>query len=287
MKTILLLGKGYIGSNLEIFLKQKNLQVQAYRKSELDYTNPLILQKLLLDHKDHFELIINCSGYTGSPNVDACEINKKDCWFWNVVVPRNIALAATTHLLPVFNVTSGCIYTGYEKEFDENDEPNFGIYSDTSSFYSKTKHACETILKDLYVYSLRIRMPFEQTLNSKNYLVKLFKYDNLISMPNSVTSITDLYEVIFKMLFLYRQMSPGPINVVNPGSIEAKDVIEIFKRKGKENPNWNIIDVKDLNTKANRSNCVLNANRLKEYNVILPDAKESLERDISELVKFL
>ena len=287
MKTILILGKGYIGSQLDFFLRRKNLQVISYRKSELDYTNPLILQKLLLDHKDTFEVIINCSGYTGSPNVDACELNKKDCWYWNVIVPHNIALAASTHYLPVFNISSGCIYNGYEKEFTEEDEPNFGLYSDISSYYSKTKHACETLVKNLYVYTFRIRMPFEGTVNNKNYLNKLYKYDTLISQPNSLTSINDMNELVFRMLFLYRQMPPGPLNVVNEGSMNAKEVIDIMRRHGINNENWKFIELADLQTKANRSNCVLSPAKLKSYNVELPDVRSSLERDISELSKYL
>lgn len=286
MKTILILGKGYIGSQLDVFLRRKNLQVISYRKSELDYTNPLVLQKLLLDHKDTFEVIINCAGYTGTPNVDGCEANKKDCWFWNVIVPRNIALAASTHFLPVFNISSGCIYGGYDKEYTEEDDPNFGIYSDVSSFYSKTKHACETIIKDLYTYTFRIRMPFDGTPASKNYLNKLIKYDTLISQPNSLTSVHDMFECIFRMLFLYRQLAPGPVNVVNEGSIDAKEIIEIMKSHGIVNSNWNFIDTADLKTKANRSNCVLSTQKLRDLNIALPDVRSSLERDISELSKY-
>jgi len=287
MKTVLLLGKGYVGSQLDRFLRQKNLQVISYRRSELDYTNPFILQKLLLEHKDKFEVIINCSGYTGSPNVDACEENKADCWFWNVIVPNNIALAASTHFLPVFNVSSGCIYSGYDKEYTEEDEPNFGLYSDMSSYYSKCKHAYETLVKNLYVYTFRVRMPFEGTLNSKNYLTKLYKYDTLISSPNSLTSITDLNEFIFRMLFLYRQMPPGPINTVNEGSMTAKEVVEIMKAHGIINDNWKFIEIADLKTKANRSNCVLSNAKIKTYNVALPDARSSLERDIAQLSQFI
>lgn len=286
MKQILLLGKGYIGSTLEKFLFEKNLKTMAFRRSEMDYTSPFVLQKFLNDHKDNFELIINCSGYTGAPNVDACENNKQDCWFWNVVVPKNIALAATTHMIPVFNISSGCIYDGYEKEYTEQDTPNFGLFSDRSSYYSKTKHACETVVQDLYVYTLRIRMPFDGTINPKNYLNKIHKYDNLISSKNSLTSVNDLYSFIFKLLFMYRQIPPGPLNVVNSGGVDAQQIVELLKVAGINNEKWNFISLENLQTKANRSNCVLSNEKIKSFNIALPDALESLERDISQLRKF-
>ena len=115
MKSVLLLGKGYVGTHLEQALRSNSLNVVAFSRKELDYTSPIILQKFLNDNKDKFEVVINCSGYTGIPNVDGCEKNKQECWYWNVIVPRNIVLSANTFLLPVIQVNSGCIYTGYEK----------------------------------------------------------------------------------------------------------------------------------------------------------------------------
>jgi len=282
MKTVVILGKGFIGRGLEEYLIARNIKVESYSKSQLDYTDPVALQQFLKDRYKNYEIIINCSGYTGTPNVDGCEANKQDCWFWNVIVPRTIVLSSNMFELPVFQVNSGCIYSGYEKSFSELDEPNFGLFNNNSSFYSKTKHACETIFKNCLAYSLRIRMPFEGTHNKKNYLYKLYQYNNLISMPNSLTSTEDLYAFILKFIILRGTLVPGPINVVNEGTIEAKDIIEIFKKKGVNNPSWNFIDVDLLNTKALRSNCVLSTDKIRGVNLQLPDVRESLERDISK-----
>jgi len=135
MKPVLLLGKGYIGSSLEQHLLQNNIQVTALKRDQLDYTSPIALQKFLKEN-NNFEAVINCSGYTGVPNVDGCEKNKQDCWFWNVIVPRNIVLSTNMFMIPTIQVSSGCIYTGSNKEFTEDDEPNFGLYNSESSFYS-------------------------------------------------------------------------------------------------------------------------------------------------------
>lgn len=282
MKRVLILGKGYIGTSLNAYLEARNIEITHLKRAEFDYTNPVLFQRYIKDNLADIELVINCSGYTGAPNVDGCELNKQDCWFWNVIVPRNIVLSANTYNIPVIQVSSGCIYNGYEKEYTEKDEPDFGIYSNVSSFYSKCKHACETILQNCYVYILRIRMPFDGTTNKKNYLNKLFKYNKLISLENSLTSVQDLCEFIFKMLFLYKNFPAGPINVVNSGRINAQAILEIFKKYGVTNPSWEIIDLKDLNTVANRSNCVLSDSLIQSLNCGLPPALQSLERDISE-----
>lgn len=285
MKPILLLGKGYIGTTLEQALKQNGFTVDAYNRNQLDYTSPVALQKHIKDRNGEYEAVINCSGYTGVPNVDACEKNKQDCWFWNVIVPRNIVLSSNAFTIPTIQVSSGCIYTGYEKEFTEEDEPNFGLFNNNSSFYSKSKHACETIFQNCYGYILRIRMPFDGTLQNKNYLNKIYKYNTLISQKNSLTSTYDLNAFICKFLYLYKTIPSGPINVVNPGAFEAKEIIELLKKYDVVNPDWNFIEVKDLNTVAQRSNCILSTEKLRQYNLELPPAIQSLERDIAAFAR--
>lgn len=287
MKTVLILGKGFIGRNLTTFLKERNIQTENYSRSELDYTDPVTFQQFLKDKYNNYEIVINCSGYTGSPNVDGCEANKQECWFRNVIVPRNVVLSSNMFELPVFQVNSGCIYSGYDKHYDEIDEPNFGLFNDNSSFYSKTKHACETIFKNCLVYSLRIRMPFEGTLDKKNYLHKLYKYNNLISMPNSLTSTEDLYSFILKFIVLRGTITPGPVNVVNEGYIDSKEIIDMFKKHNVINEKWNFIDIDSLNTKAKRSNCILSTDKLRSVNLQLPDVRQSLERDIAKFASLL
>lgn len=287
MNTILLLGKGYVGTALETYLNSKKISVESYSRAMLDYTDPVTLQQHLESNPGKYELVINCSGYTGSPNVDACESNKKECWFWNVVVPRSIVLSSNTFDLPLVQVNSGCIYTGHDKEFTEDDEPNFGLYSNDSSFYSKCKHACETIFQNCYAYSMRVRMPFDSTDHKKNYLNKLYKYNTLISEKNSLTSIEDFCDFMLKFLFLRKGMQPGPVNVVNSGCITAVEIVDMMKKYGITNPNWSFIDTLHLETKARRSNCVLSTDKIKGFNLQLPNVHESLERDISKLATFL
>jgi dTDP-4-dehydrorhamnose reductase len=287
MKTILILGKGFIGNNLSSFFTDNNIDHAIYNKGMLDYTNPKTLDRFLKANEDKFFCIINTSGYTGSPNVDACEINKEDCWNFNVINPINIVKVANEHKLPVVHISSGCIYDGYDKVFTEEDKPNFGIFSDSSSFYSKCKHMCEILLDDTCVYILRIRIPFTHKNVSKNYFSKLLNYDNLIDEVNSVTSVTDLNNFIFRFVYLLKELPGGVYNVVNPQPVKASQVVEIMKTHGIENKNWNFIDTNKLGTKANRSNCVLSTEKIEHYNLPLPNTLDSIERDIKIFKAFL
>jgi dTDP-4-dehydrorhamnose reductase len=289
MKRSLILGKGFIGSNLSSYFSENNIDHEVYSRSMFDYTDKDKLKKFLELNKDKFFCVINTSGYTGSPNVDACESNKEECWKYNVINPLNIAKVANEFDLPVIHINSGCIYDGYDKVYSEEDTPNFGLFSDKSSFYSKTKHASEILLEnnDAFVYILRIRIPFTYKNVSKNYLSKLLKYDNLINMSNSVTSVTDLNDFIFRFIYLLKDIPGGVYNVCNSEPVSASQVVDLLKSNGIENPRWNFINVDQLGTVANRSNCVLSTSKIESYNLPMPNSLESLERDIKIFKNFV
>lgn len=289
MKKILILGRGFIGTNLSNYFGQNNVDFEIYSRSMLDYTNVDTYNEFLEDKKDKYFAVINTSGYTGSPNVDACESNKEECWNRNVIYPVNITKISNEHKLPVVQINSGCIYNGYEKNYTEDDQPNFGLFSDESSFYSKCKHACEILLENnnAVAYVMRIRIPFTHTNEPKNYFSKLLKYNNLIDMENSVTSVADFNHFIFRFMFLIQDLPGGIYNVCNPEPVKASDVVNIMKKYGIENPDWNFINLENLQTKANRSNCVLDTKKIETFNLPLPNTLESIERDIKIFKEFI
>ena len=278
--NLLLLGKGYVGSQLYGYLKKTNT-VHFVSRAEVNYASKIEFLKYVKSVEP--DAIINCSGYTGAPNVDACEHNKSDCWFYNVIAPFNVAQVADICNVPVLHVSSGCIYTGYEKEFLETDEPNFGLYSNDSSYYSKTKHAFETITKNYNIHIFRIRMPFDGTTHPKNYLYKLYKYDNLISLPNSLTSMPDFCKFVSKFLHNLNVQTPGVYNVANTGGVRASDITELFQQHNIHNPNWKFISIEDLKTVAKRSNCVLSTSKITSLGLHFTDLKQSLLQSVLQL----
>jgi dTDP-4-dehydrorhamnose reductase len=279
---ILILGKGYIGNYLAKTNKGHNLT--HISKSDLNYEDPDTFIKFLRKETDYpksqFDWIINCSGYTGRPNVEACEVDKENCYHYNVTVPLYITKVANRFRIPIIHIGSGCIYDGYSQEYTEDDLPNFGADSSYSSFYSKTKDAFEKLSEHLERYIFRIRIPFNGIPEPKNYLWKLLNYNNLISQQNSITNVDDLVNFIYK--FIEEKRSLGIYNVTNKGSIEAKNVVEILKKYGLENPNWKFVSINNANFKVGRSNCILNTSKIESYDLQLPDVKESIEKAIKE-----
>ena len=113
---ILVLGQtGYIGTQFINELKYRNLSYRGISRVNIDYTNYSALYSLLTTDvaRNNFELVINCSGYIGRPNVDACEDHKAETIEGNVVLPKMISDVCSDVGIPLMHISSGCIYNGY------------------------------------------------------------------------------------------------------------------------------------------------------------------------------
>ena len=293
MSKIIVIGNGYIGKKIQ---KQLSSRVdELVVLNGFDYDDPQLLQEQFNStvgpeiryasgpgFKDPMDRpwVINCVGYTGKPNVDACEDEKDKCWQLNVTFPTLLASYCLRQNAKLINISSGCIYDG-NKNYEEEDWPDFGVNSSSSSWYSRTKHAAELSLNAFpNVYTLRVRMPICNDFNSgKNYLTKILKYNNLLEETNSKTIIEDLINVVHKIINI-PDIPSGTYNCVNPNPLSTKEITKILDKAGMWNPHWKFIDYKELKNyiKANRSNCKLSTEKSRLYNIEMPSERESLER---------
>jgi dTDP-4-dehydrorhamnose reductase len=293
MNKIIVLGNGYIGSKAYKYLFDTIgnihdiVHLSNYKYNAPEGLKETLFNNLLSEFRgSQGKWIVNCVGYTGKPNVDACEENKQICWDLNVTFPTVLAQFCKQYGIKIINVSSGCIYDGPENVlYTEKDDPNFGLLNSDSSWYSKTKHAAELCLQNFNnVYTLRIRMPVCNDFNaSKNYLCKILKYNNILNEVNSKTVIEDLLLVINKIINI-EDLPGGIYNCVNPKPLSTAQVCEILDRHGLWNPNWKFIDYNELKQHivANRSNCILSTDKLKVHGLDMPPEKESLLRILSE-----
>ena len=265
--NVLILGKGYIGSYLAPFLQSKGHKVVALSKKSLEYTDPEQLQSYF-KNVDKPDWVINCSGFTGTPNVDGCEDVKEDCYFYNVTSPLYMTKVCNNYGIPIIHIGSGCVYSGYNKIYTEQDSTDFGADCSTSSTYSKTKDAFEKLSKDMERYVFRIRIPFNGVYEPKNYLYKVLKYDNLISKQNSITCVDDLIRFVDKFIQLPERPMSGVFNVVNKGSVDGAEVVDMLRHHGVSNPNWKLVTIKEAGFRVARSNCLLLQKRLKVWALI-------------------
>ena len=285
----LLGGSGYVGTAYQALLQRKGLPFRNVRRADFDYTNRTALTELLRREQPAF--LINAAGYTGKPNVDACELHKSECLMGNAVLPGTIASACADAGVPWGHVSSGCIFTGARPDgsgFSETDTPNFTFRTNNCSFYSGTKALGEEALAGApNVFLWRLRIPFNQVDNSRNYLSKLMRYSTLLEATNS---ISQLDEFVAATLACWEKRVPfGTYNVTNPGQVTTREVVDLIKQTGVSHKQFTFFkdesDFMRTAAKTPRSNCVMDSRKLAATGIKLTEVHEAVERDLRAWVK--
>jgi dTDP-4-dehydrorhamnose reductase len=280
----LLGGSGYVGHAYQALFRRMGVPYRSLKRSEVDYTELGNLRAALESGRPSF--LINAAGYTGKPNVDACELHKAECLCGNSVLPGVIAQACEEARVPWGHVSSGCIYNGSgprENGFTELDAPNFTFRSNHCSFYSGTKGLGEELLAGCpNVFIWRLRIPFNGLDNSRNYLTKLMRYERLLDVTNSISELDEFAAATFACWT--RRVPFGIYNVTNPGRVTTREVVELIRRSGVCNKDFEYFADEDefmrLAAKAPRSNCVLDSSKLAGLGIALTPVHEAIERDL-------
>src|SRR5579864_1599084 len=96
---ILLLGaSGYIGEAFVAELQRRKTKFITLSRKQVDYTRFDLLLEFLRAQKPEF--VISAAGYTGKPNVDACELDKAGTLLGNTILPQTIANACMAAGIP-------------------------------------------------------------------------------------------------------------------------------------------------------------------------------------------
>lgn len=304
---LLLGGSGYIGQAFARELERRQWPFVSLSRRELDYPRFDLLLEFLKTKKP--ELVINAAGYTGKPNVDACETARADTLAGNTLLPQTIAHACAVLGIPWGHVSSGCIFAGAkvtlggrtraEKDltrpelrsivekspelihgFTEADTPNFSFRDLPCSFYSGTKALGEEAIAGIgHSYLWRLRIPFDEFDNARNYLSKVQRYAKVYDNVNSISHRGDYARVCLDLW--QRRAAFGIYNVTNPGFITTRQVIELVQKilkPAKRFEFWaNDEEFYRTAAKTPRSNCVMDVSKLLAAGVNIRPVTEALE----------
>ena len=304
---ILLLGAtGYIGEAFAQELQRRKKDFIPLSRHQVDYSRFDLLVEFLKAKKPSF--VLNSAGYTGKPNVDACELDKAGTLVGNTLLPQTIAHACAAANIPWGHVSSGCIYAGakisekgsvnvqkdmtkpelhalVEKKsplvhgFTENDTPNFSFRDQPCSFYSGTKALGEEAMAGLgQSYVWRLRIPFDEFDNKRNYLSKVQRYPKVYDNVNSISHRADYVKAC---LDTWELRAPfGIYNVTNPGFVTTRHVVEtlekILKPKHKFEYWSSDEEFYKVAAKTPRSNCVMDVSKLLAAGVKIRGVEEAL-----------
>lgn len=278
---LLLGGNGYVGNAIQKNLTGRSLPFIVASRASSDYSNPLVLVKMLRELRPEF--LINAAGYTGKPNVDACEIHRTECLAGNGVLPGVIREACEQTQTPWGHVSSGCIFTGAKADgsgFKESDAPNFSFRQNNCSFYSGCKALGEEVLsgaENCFIW--RLRIPFNNINSERNYISKMMRYDRLLMATNSLSQLDEFADACVAS---WTQRVPfGTYNLTNPGSVTTRDVVRLIQKHGLSNRDFQFFDSDDqfmkLAAKTPRSNCVLDSTKAIAAGLPLSPIEDALE----------
>lgn len=280
---ILILGAtGYVGQAFQRLLERRGLDFKTLSRSKVDYTQREPLLEALRSSQPDF--LINCAGYTGKPNVDACEDHKAECLAGNAVLPGIIAEACREAGVRWGHVSSGCIYSGRNDDgsgFTETDVPNFSFRTDNCSFYSGTKALGEEVLGgDDNAYLWRLRIPFNEVDSPRNYLTKLMRYDRLLRAENSISQIDEFVRACLECW--EKQVPTGTYNVTNPGHVTTEEVVDLIQASGVCRKDYQFFDDEtefmQKAARTPRSNCVMDASKLTAAGIQMTEVHEAVEK---------
>jgi dTDP-4-dehydrorhamnose reductase len=226
----------------------------------------------------------------------------------NTLFPITLSHACQVEGIPWAHISSGCIYNGAKihiagettvetdltashlrslldtrasavQGFNEEDPPNFSFRHPPCSFYSGSKAlAEESLVKDHSKYLWRLRIPFDEWDNSRNYLSKLQRYSKVYDNYNSLSHLRDFAKAC---LDLYECKVPyGTYNVTNPGYVSSRQVVEIIQRIIKPNRKFEYWAGDEEFYRAAvttpRSNCILDVSKLLAAGIRIRSVEDAL-----------
>jgi len=278
---LLLGGNGYVGNAIQKNLNARNIPFVVASRSDVDYSQLTVLVKMLTELRPEF--LINAAGYTGKPNVDACEIHRTDCLDGNAVLPGVIRAACEQTQTAWGHVSSGCIFTGAKEDgagFTEEDDPNFSFRRNNCSFYSGSKALGEELLQGAeQCFVWRLRIPFNDVDSPRNYISKMMRYDRLLMATNSLSQLDEFANACVDS---WLQRIPfGTYNLTNPGSVTTKDVVRLILKHRLSEKSFQFFESDEqfmqLAARTPRSNCVLDSGKAIAAGLKLTPVEDALE----------
>ena len=273
MSKIFCLGSGFIADHLRFD------KIADRIKPDIDQINHLL--KLYKP-----DVLINCIGKTGRPNIDWCESHQEETIEANTTIPVLVAEVCQSQKIHFINLASGCIFYGRSPNFNSDGSDAGWVEDDQSnaiSVYSKSKRDCDAKLSLLpNTTSLRLRMPVSEKNLPRNLINKLRGYKQIIDIPNSMTFVSDLVRCID---WVIKERPSGIFHITNPQPLSAARIMTEYQ-KYIPSHQFDIITEEQLDqlTTAKRSNCLLSTAKINSAGFTLTNSEEALSQCMKQYI---
>jgi|UniRef100_A0A6C0CFG5 dTDP-4-dehydrorhamnose reductase len=284
MKILFFGSKGWIGKQFGFFLNKNGITYISTDARADD--EKAVEEEIKLYSPTH---IISFIGRThgGEYNtIDYLELSGKlkDNIRDNLYSPVILSILCERYNIHYTYLGTGCIFSSDDPtttSIDDDALPNFfgSSYSTVKGFTDRLQH-----MYSKNTLNLRIRMPIVNYEHNRNFLSKIFKYEKICSMPNSMTVLEDMFPVIMDMMI---KNTTGTFNLVNKGLITHNEILEMYKEHIDPSFVWKNFSVEEQNSVllSKRSNTQLSNDKLYSLYPDIPDIKTSVEKCVIQYHK--
>jgi len=222
---IILIGHGYIGSAFAKELRKRCYHFSHFCHEELvGFENARRIFRTFRP-----DLVINCAAFIPRPSVSLCDQNPAETIKGNVLFPSSICDAAADQGAAFAHISTACLWS--DGELHSEDDPPQRAFTGHCGFYVGTKMLAEEMVRrhpEHFIW--RIRLPFDEYDDPRNYLRKLANFKEVYDHDNSLSHRGDFVRACLDLWDV--RANYGTYNVVNPGSVKATDAIARLLDKG-------------------------------------------------------
>ena len=277
MKILFFGSKGWIGQQFGYYLNKNGI---TYISTDIRADDEkAVEEEIKLYSPTHIISFIGRTHGGGYNTIDYLELSGKlkDNIRDNLYSPLVLSILCERHNIHYTYLGTGCIFSSDDPtttSIDDDALPNFfgSSYSIVKGFTDRLQH-----MYSKNTLNLRIRMPIVNYEHNRNFLSKIFKYDKICSMPNSMTVLEDMFPVIMDMML---KNTTGTFNLVNRGVITHNEILEMYKEHQEPSFTWKNFSVEEQNSVllSKRSNTQLSNEKLYSLYPDIPDIKTSVEK---------
>ena len=160
-KIAILGGKGMLGSDVAIELKNRGIDFEVFDLPQFDITN----ERHLINVLEHYKTIVNCAAYT---NVDKAESETELAFKINAEAVGRLAYLARKHNAWILHISTDFVFDGKgSKPYTEKDIPQ------PINAYGRTKLAGEQLLAENHCSHCIIRVEWTYGMNGDNFIKKI------------------------------------------------------------------------------------------------------------------
>jgi len=284
MKVLFFGSKGWIGGQLISYLKtQENVEII---ETNARADNETLVNDLIIAHSPSH--IISLIGRTHGEGINSSDYLEQEGKLVenicdNLYAPMVLSLLAEKYNIHFTYFGTGCIFSEEDpqiRKYLETDRPNF-----FGSSYSIVKGFTDRLMKfNSNTLNLRIRMPINSQVHHRNFITKITKYENICSIPNSMTVLDTIYPIIYDMM---KNKTKGTFNLTNPDIISHNEILEMYKEIVDENFTWKNFTIEEQNKilKSKRTNNYLDTTKLQTLYPDIPDIKTAVRECLIEMKK--